>query len=240
MPRRRGAGGGRSGEPGARNWVTPAWPPPSQRPPGRPPTGPTAPASRARLGRHSPLGPGAPPRSWPAPCRLARPECAAQAQDLRSLPPPPWGPRPKLRPQGPRTEATAACPPGRPPRPPSPGPAGPALPPAASHHLRRQAPDPPARPPSAPPAAAAPPHPPNSHHQPPALRSAPRGRERRHSQGRAQRPQRSGAGQQLSAPHSAPPQPPQGLQCPLRSGGELQVRLGGGEVGGSFSPFIHQ
>lgn len=70
---------------------------PSQRPPGRPPTGPAAPASRARLSRHSPLGPGAPPRSWPAPCRPARLECAAQAQDLRS-PPPPWGPRPKLRP----------------------------------------------------------------------------------------------------------------------------------------------
>lgn len=70
--------------------------------------------------------------------------------------------------------------------------------------------------------------PPNSHHQPPAPRSAPRGRERSCNPGPAQRPPRSGAGRQLRAPRSAPPQPPRGLQCPLRQGGELQFRPGWG------------
>lgn len=73
-----------------------------------------------------------------------------------------------------------------------------------------------------------PPPPPNSHHQPPAPRSAPRGRERSRSPGPAQRPPRFGAGRQLRAPRSAPPQPPRGLQCPLRQGGELQFRPGWG------------
>lgn len=213
---------------------------PSQRPPGRPPTGPAAPGSSARLSRHSPLGPGAPPRSWPARCRPARPECAAQAPDLRSPLPPPRGPRPKLRPWCPRTEAAAACPPERPQRPPSPGPAGPALPPASSHYLRRRAPDPPARPPSAPPAAAAPPYPPptaTTNHRrraaPPVAGSG-AAAGARHSAPRA--PERGGSSGPLAALR---PNLPGGCSAPCGREGNCRFCLVGGGVSGFFRPPWH-